>query len=242
MSMQASFLLSETDMAKARSPDDLRAWTINKCGELNQSAEAKAFSQSGSKLPKKFHDEIYPLSLFVTREYQGRSDVSVQPNLDNDNFDARITAPSIYGVETIYVEITFAKDGYDQSLRMEVLAKKGGVTMTGPVTASGRRGAANREVKVTPRAVSNAETVQQHLQLIETRVKAKTNVAYGSDHVLLVVVDDYLALMQDSDWPLLAARAEVWASDPTLDFGRLVILGASGHLFLSYDLACRPKA
>jgi hypothetical protein len=234
--MASSSILVDTDVAQARSPENLRAWVIQKCRELGQSAEAKAFSQSGAVLAKKFHDEIYPLSVFAEREYQGRSDVLIQPNLDSDNFDAKVTIVGSFSAQTTFVEITCAKDGYDESLRMEVLLKEGGVFMTGPIAKSGRRGASDRLVKVTPEAASHIETLERYLQLIETRVEAKSQVKYGPQYILLVAVDDYLALIQDSDWPLLAERAQSWIRRLELDFGRVVFLGLAGRLLLSYLL------
>jgi hypothetical protein len=234
--MQASSILNAADMAQARSPENLRSWVSQKCRELAQSPEAKGFSQSGAPLAKKFHDEIYPLSVFVAHEYRGRGDVLIQPNLGNDNFDAKVTITGSSGAQTTFIEITCAKDGYDESLRMEVLLKEGGVFMTGPITKSGRRGAPDRIVKVTPEAASHNETLERYLQLIETTVEAKSQVRYGPQHILLVAVDDYLALIQDCDWPLLDQRAKSWTSRLPLDFGRVVFLGLAGRLFLSYVL------
>jgi hypothetical protein len=234
--MLPSSILNAADMAQARFPEHLRAWVIQKCGELGQSPEARAFSQSGATLAKKFHDEIYPLSVFAAREYQDRDDVLIEPNLDNDNFDAKVVVFGPSGAKTSFVEITCAKDGYDESRRMEVVLKEGGVVMTGPITTSGRRGAPDRIVKVTPEAVSHTETLERYLRLIETTVQAKSRIKYGAQHTLLVAVDDYLALIQDSDWPLLAERAESWIRGLQPDFGRVVCLGLAGRLFLSYAL------
>ena len=56
-----------------------------------------------------------------------------------------ISGPS--GAKTSFVE----KDGYDESRRMEVVLKEGGVFMTGPITTSGRRGAPDRIVRISSR-------------------------------------------------------------------------------------------
>jgi hypothetical protein len=234
--MQPLSILDAADMTEPRSPQDFCGWVIQKCRELAQSPEAKAFSQSGASLPKKFHDEIYPLSVFVAREYRGRSDVLVEPHLGNDNFDAKVTVTGGNRPQITFVEITCAKDGYDESLRMEVLLKEGRVSMTGPITKSGRRGTPERIVNVATEGASHAETLERYLQLIETTVAGKSRIKYGPQHTLLIAVDDYLALIQDSDWPLLAERAESLLQKLHLDFGRIVFLGLAGRLFLSYLL------
>ncbi len=221
-------------MERARSPEDLRAWVLRKSRELAASPESKTFARSGATLPKKFHDEIYPLSVFALREYGGQANVLVQPNLGNDNFDAKVTVTKASGTQTAFIEITYAKNGYDESLRMEVLAKEGGVVLTGPITKSGRRGSPNRTVTVTPEAASHTKTLEDYLKLVEARVQAKARGRYGRNHILLVAVDDYRPLVQDSDWPLVDERARSLISTLSLDFGRVVYVGVAGRLLLSY--------
>ena len=234
--MEGASILCAVDMALPRTPDDFHAWVLQKCKELNSSREAKAFARSGAILPKKFYDELFPLALFVRREYQGRTDVSIEPHLGNDNYDATITIHESFGAHTIFVEITCAKDGYDESLRMEVLAREGGVSLTGPITKSGRRGSPDRFVKVTPEAASHLETLERYLRLVEATIEAKSKARYGRSHVLLVAVDDFLPLAQDYDWPLFNERARSWMRSVRLDFGQVVFVGIAGRLLLSYPL------
>jgi len=234
--MDASLILDRMEMEQARSPEDLHAWVMRKCRELSASPEAKTFARSGATLPKKFYDEIFPLSVFAAHQYRGRTDVLVEPHLGNDNFDAKITTNRGSQAEKLFVEITYAKDGHDESLRMEVLAREGHVFLTGPVAKSGRRGAPNRLVTVEPEAVSHTKTVENYLQLIESRVTAKARASYGRDYVLLVAVDDYLPLIQESDWQLLDQRARSLINQLVLDFSRVVFVGVAGRLFLSYTL------
>jgi hypothetical protein len=228
-------ILDPTDMAQARTPDDLHAWVLRKCKELSASPEVKTYARSGAKLPKKFYDEIFPLATFAIREYGGRTDVLIKPNLSSDGFDAEVMFEEPQA-RTLYVETTFAKDGYDESLRMEVLEKDGHVFLTGPVFKSGRRGAPDRTVTVAPEAACRSEQLASYLNLIEARVEAKAKARYGKDHVLLVAVDDYLPLAQDYDWPRVDERAREWIQRFNLDFGRVVFVGVAGRLALSYSL------
>ena len=234
--MDPSKILTEADMCQPRSPEAFYAWVISKCRELSSSPEAKAFARSGARLPKKLDDELFPLALFVHREFPGASEVTIEPHLGNDNYDAKITTHDSRGARTTFVETTCAKDGYDESLRMEVLAKEGGVSLTGPITKSERRGSPDRIVMAAYEAASHSETLESYLQLVESRVKAKSKVHYGTNHLLLVAVDDYLPLVQDYDWPILDERARAWIASCQLDFGRLVFVGVAGRLWLSYAL------
>jgi len=121
------------------------------------------------------------------------------------------------------------------SLRMEVLAREGGVFLTGPVTVSGRRGSPNRRVSVVPVAADHTETVTNYFNLIEKRLRAKSAVLYGDNHILLVAVDDYYALSENTDWPKLRAFADSLLPTIELDFPRVVFVGIAERLFLSLN-------
>jgi hypothetical protein len=230
--MDAATILVESEMSQARSPTELRNWVLGKCEELAASPEAKAFACSGARLSNKFYDEIYPLSVYASLQYGDRSDVLVQPNLSNDNFDATILGDN----GKRFVEVTYAKEGYDLSLRIEVLAREGHVCMTGPVFVCGRRGTPDRLVSVEPYALSHVDIVRAHLSLIEARVANKSRAIYGKEHLLLVAVDDYLALTEQPDCALLEERIELWLSEYPLNFGRIVFVGMAGRLFVSRNL------
>ncbi len=130
------------------------------------------------------------MAIFADREFGGRDDVLVQPNLGNDNFDARITVGE--GSRTILVEITYAKDGYDESRRMEV--REGSVSLTGPVSSSGRKGSPNRKVHVESEARSHLVALEEYLAMVRERLEDKARSRYGKDHVLVVAVDHDLYL------------------------------------------------
>jgi hypothetical protein len=234
-SVDASDILDRSDIECARSPRRLLAWVNKKCEELGATPEAKAFARSGAPMPKKFYEEIRPLAIFAGREFADRDDVLVEPNLGNDNFDARINVGG--DSRTIFVEITYAKDGYDESRRMEVLAREGSVCLTGPVFSSGRKGSPNRKVHVESEARSHAMALKKYLAMVKERLEEKARSCYGKDHVLLVAVDDYLTLQESSDHDCLRAEAQSWLLSLDLDFGRVVFLGVAGKLFISFELA-----
>jgi hypothetical protein len=234
--MNASMILGASEMSTPRLAPDFVAWVKKKAQELGASPEAKAFARSGARLPKKFYDELYPLGLFVKHEFAAMSDAVVMPNLrDKDNFDAII---SFRGrADTLYVEITRAINGYDQSLRLEVLADKGSVNWTGPIRrVEGRRGVPNRIVEVQDEGISGDLLRKEHLCLVKTVVRAKANKCYGRHHLLLLVIDDFLPFSTESDLRELQALITEGLLSSDLDFVRLVVLGISGNLVLSFQL------
>ena len=228
-------ILDASDMAQARTPAEFVAWVKRKGDELSATEEAKVFARSGAMLVKKFYDEIFPLARFVAIEYAGRNDVLVQPNLSNDNFDAHVTLGNCGERQNVFIEVTYAKDGYDLSLRMEVLAREGYVCVTGPVTCSGRKGFPDRRVSVEPFAADHLKALEKYFVLVEKRLRAKTKVQYGKSHILIVAVDDYLVLSEDSDWPRFTAFADALLPKLSLDFSRVVFVGVAGRLFHSLN-------
>lgn len=235
--MGASEILNAVDMMTPRTVPNFLAWVTQKGEDL--SAIPKAEQYIGSTLKTKFYDEIYPLSVYIKREYSNNSEVVVTPNLNNDNFDATVTFEGLRS--KVFIELTRAKKGYDESLRMEVLARDGYVPWgdAGPITSvSGRKGTPNRVIEILPTFVDHTdELLAEHFLLVETTVKAKSDGRqYGKNFILLVIVDDYDHFRTDSDHAKLDGfvRNNLLCSD--LDFARLIIFGISGKLHLSYDL------
>ncbi len=208
---------------------------MGKCKELGATPDAKAFARSGALLPKKFYDELFPLAIYVQREFSSRADARVSPHLGNANFDATITDPTASGTERkLFVEITFSKDGYDGSLRMEYLSKHGHANLTGPVSVVGRRGNANRRIEIEPEAANHSVLLEQQLSLLRARIEAKASKSYGQNYILLVAVDDYFPLRQEDDEKHIDGFLRDLIPSLDLDFGRIVVIGVAGKIFLSY--------
>ena len=226
-------LLTHTQLSKPRTPVALLEWVERKSKAFGASQKAKAYARSRTQLPKKFWEEIRPLAHFAVRRFGHRSDVRITPNLGNENFDATISVP---GQEPRFVEVTYAKDGYDEALRLEVLARDGSVNALAPITTFRRKGA-KRHVSVANEAVNHAEVLQRHLSLVKKRLEKKASGSYGLGHTLLLVVDDYIPFRTSPDVEALEDMIRSNVSRLCLDFRELVILGASGQLFLPYTLS-----
>ena len=235
--MASSEILNALDMAKPRTVSDFLDWVTKKEEDLSAIPKAEQFI--GSTLKTKFYDEIYPLSVYVKREYSNSPGVIITPNLNSDNFDATVTFKGL--PSKVFIEITRAKNGHAESLRMEALARDGCVPWgdAGPIASvSGRKGAPNRVVEILPKVVDRTdELLAEHFLLVKTTVNAKAGGRrYGGNFILLVIVDDYDHFQTDSDHAKLDGfiRSNLLCTD--LDFARLIIFGISGKLHLSYNL------
>jgi hypothetical protein len=218
-------ILQRADMEVPRSPRELCDWVDSKASELSQTKERKDYARSGAILPKKLWEEIRPLGLFALCRY-GAEGVMCTPNLSNDNYDGKIDFPES-SIPPIYVELTYAKDGYDEHLRLKVLSSEGTVNALGKITVSGTK-ASGKKIEVENEAVDHIEVRTAALALLKDRLAGKKNKQYGRTHVLVVVVDDYLPFRTDEDKEVLVKHAQSIVADLKLDFGAAYLLGASG--------------
>ncbi len=237
--MNGSKILKHKEFEVTRTPAALKEWVDARCVELGATPEAKAYARSGALLPKKLYDEVRPLALFAWREFGNRDNVKVTPNLNNDNYDGVIT---VYGQPSLFVEITYAKDGYGDSLRMEILSREGSVNALAPIAAAhGVRGSSKRQIEIPDEAVDHREVLNLHLSCVRECLKRKANITYGQNHVLVVVVDDYIPFYSSSDEAALDEAVRAILPSLRLDFLRIMMLGVSGRLFVQFETEGRAE-
>lgn len=218
-------ILNRAGMELSRTPRELCDWVDSKAAELSKTKEGKAYARSGALLPKKLWEEVRPLGLFALCRY-GDKGVLCTPNLTNDNYDGKIEF-SEPAAPPVYIEMTYAKNGQDERLRLEVLTKEGNVNALGEITVSGTK-ASGRAIKVEDEAVDHTKVRQAALDLVQERLGGKSNKQYGKNHILVVVVDDYLPFQGEEDKGVLMCYTQVALSRLNLNVGAVYLLGSSG--------------
>jgi hypothetical protein len=213
-------------MERSRTPRELCDWVDAKAAELSRTTEGKRYARSGALLPKKFWEEIRPLGLFALRRY-GDKGVRCTPNLTNDNYDGKIEFPGS-SAPSVYIEFTYAKDGYDERLRLTVLTDKGNVNALGKITVTGTK-ASGHAIEVENEAVDHLEVREAALGLVKERLAGKSNKQYGKNHILVVVVDDYLPFQADVDKEALVSYTHATLPGLNLNVGAVYLLGSSGN-------------
>ena len=220
-------ILSRVDMEVPRTPQALCDWVNSKASELSETDKGKRFARSGALLPKKLWEEVRPFGLFAFLRYGPKNDVRCAPNLSNENYDGRIDFDGT-STSPIYVEVTYAKDGHDEGLRLEVLSATGSVNALGTISVSGTK-TSGRTLKVANEAVDHNLTRGKGLDLIRERIIGKSRKTYGQSHILVVVVDDYLAFRTEDDRVILQEYARSVVDSVALDFRGVFLLGSSGN-------------
>lgn len=219
-------ILNRADMELSRTPRELCDWVDAKAMELSKTEEGKAYARSGELLPKKLWEEIRPLGLFALCQY-GDKGVRCTPNLSNDNYDGKIELSELSAC-TIYVEMTYAKDGFDERLRLKVLTNEGNVNALGRITVSGTK-ASGQTISVENEAVDHTEVRDAALDLVGKRLRGKNNKQYGKDHVLVVVIDDYLPFRTVEDKEVLMSYTQAALAELSLNMDAVYLLGSSGR-------------
>ena len=233
-------ILTEADITTPRSPRELVAWATHKNNQLSATAEAKLYTWSGAILPNKFKKEIWPLALFVAKEFAETPNTLITPNLGNENFDATVAFGD--GRPNVLIEITQEIDGYDLALRIEAVLANSFVPLTGPISRGGRRGAPDSVVVATLLMEDDSDRLAKHLKLVEDAVQRKAGRQYGENCNLLVVVDDYLGFPDDFSQEKLNELVTSKLLLPELDFMHLFIFGRSGNLARKYQLPRYSRA
>lgn len=218
-------ILNATDMEQSRTPCELCDWVDAKAAEFSSTQEAKEYARSGARLPKKLWEEIRPLALFARCRY-GDNGVRCTPSLSNDNYDGRIDF-SVPSAAPVYVEITYAKDGSDERRRLKVLSESGSVNALSKIKVS-RTKKYGQTICVENEAVNHTAVRDAALHRVTACLRGKSNKDYGKNHILVIVVDDYLPFRADEDKAILMTRIRDELSKLRMNVGAVYVLGSSG--------------
>ncbi len=231
-------LLTIEELTTPRTPTELARWREDKCRLFADCPEAKEWVLLHQGLSKNFHEELYPLGLFATHLYTGRSDIQCILNLDNRDFDATILDHSTSPSSELKVEITTAVDGYEEYLRMKYFVKHSTVPVWGKVSASGNERVGHK-IDVENELIAHSDLLKQTFSLIQSAVKGKSAIPnkppkYGQGHVLVVAFDDW-QWFTEQEMAALKDFVEKHVLTLPLDFAALYVVGLSGNTFVYFE-------
>jgi hypothetical protein len=221
-----SKILDPIDMTRERSPRELLEWKYDIYTKIAENAELRKEARVSSGLIKKLHEEISPLSILADNLYRDREDVKVTPIFDNDNYDAIITDHSKTPAVTWKVEFTYAIDGLDHHLRMEILNEERLVPVFGDIYRSKGKVTASHGIKELD------EIIEINFNLILDAAKKKTNKVYGQKHILGIFFDDYVGFDSKEAQSKLKCFFEDRILRLPLDFKKIYLIGSLNNIFM----------
>jgi hypothetical protein len=236
--MSPSNILIEDEIKKWRTPEELAHWVDEKISLFETTKETKKYYRKGSRLTKKFREEIVPFRFFINNLYPGRTDIKCIPNLGNENYDAIIQNYSVRPTSELKVEFTYAIDGYDLSLRLEVLHENGIVSLTDQINKD--TGTKNKGRKIEFKSEADKDSEEVLFDLIKKRAEEKCHGIYGNNHILVIIFSDNFLLFSDDKDPNALSRPGEFLNKEIatlpLDFQRVYVSEFSGRVLLPIGL------
>lgn len=114
-------------------------------------------------------------------------------------------------------------------MRLEVLTAEGSVNALGKISKSGTKASRRRTLEVENEAVDHEETRCKALEIVKMRIHGKSGKKYGPNHVLVIVVDDYLTFRTMDDRAVLVEFVKSIIESAKLDFRAVLLLGSTGN-------------
>lgn len=239
MNRRSDAILTADDMTTPRSPTELAQWVERTCRAIAADDSSKKAALLHQGMFKKFYEEIFPLSHFLSKVYAGRPDIECIPNLGNEDFDAIIIDHTTSPPSKQKIEITSAAENHEEHLRMKFFVQHGHVSVWGPLSASGTE-RTGHEIQVENEVISHRDLLQRTLSSIKSAAEGKSAKPnglprYGQEHILIIAFDDW-NWFRNEDEERFRQVVPHTIAQLSLDFGVIYLVGLSGKTCLRFDL------
>jgi len=229
-------VLTQQELETPRSAADMLAWVDAAHARFN-TKRLRADAREGKHFAKELVHEARPMALFAYRYFGASPQVIITHVIGNQNYDGMVDDKRNRPEALRYLEVTTTLKTYEDSLRMEVLSKKGSVAAYGPVIAEGPR---YRRVSIKAPGIAreHQDIRADHLKLVQEVVERKAKKQYEPKTALIVAVDDSVPFREKADVAALGALA-TGTLVPALrgtNFNLLALEGSNG-LHLCYRIA-----
>ncbi|WP_292796793.1 hypothetical protein [Nostoc sp. NMS7] len=182
--MSKDFVTKE-ELTKKRTPKELRECFECKIEEIIQQEGGKKSLRMRKGLCKEFIEEVYPLSILASIEFEDRNDIMLQPVIGNQNYDALIFENESSSLSML--EITQAQSN-DDYLKREMLDEKGYAPISGCIKKQGTK---NTSIKFESNlSTRHPENFNEQNKLISEALSKKNEKGYDSSTSLLIMFQD----------------------------------------------------
>jgi hypothetical protein len=180
----------ETEARRERTPAELLSWVDQTHRDLASSEEDRKWLRLEDGLVKLLLEEVRPLALFGIWLAQKHPQLTVQPTVSKEQErDGTLRSPD-WPISR-QVEVTVAKDGYHENLRMMHLNRFHRAPANGKISFI-RSGGRPRPVITPTRMRAANETRTEIYRLVRGAAENKLRKAYTRDTWLLIAFDDHI--------------------------------------------------
>lgn len=190
-------ILDSNDMQKERNAHELCEWVTAKLEEVSSaSRQVKEDSRLKRGQFKKFKDELLPLRTYMSHCHGVDLRTTCKHILGNQPYDARLFLRHEEDIHTSKIEITYAIDGHQESLRMEKLNKEGHVSLSRSLLPPGSGKPGSRDVDYAGGSATTSSAQAMDLILLTIVKAADAKLVRHKDYeqgtILLVGFEDHL--------------------------------------------------
>ena len=221
-------ILSPEEMKKPRTVAELGAWVLKVHDEFTRAKEPRSFLRQKKGLSKQFYEEVWPLLRFAQAKYGNDSLTKLVLVIGSQQYDAIVTKVD----STEYkVEITFAKDGYEEFHKMKLLERDGHVSVFGTLDITGTKNK-GYSYRMNDGACSLDEIFEKYLSAIIRAFEAKSNCTYEDVNTLIIGFDDFMLFLDDEDSATFTRMILDAAMSINCSFSDVWIVGMSGKFYV----------
>jgi hypothetical protein len=143
-------------------------------------------------LCKQLVEEVYPLSIFACLRFNVSQNITLQPIIGNQKYDALITDHLYNPPQTSKLEITQAHEGESEYLRRLILQEQGWAPVSGQIEKSGTK---NTGIKLITNSVAKRldDLLNEQIALIRDALYRNLNKEYENDTALLIMFEDVVS-------------------------------------------------
>ena len=194
-------VLSQQEIETPRSAAGMLTWVDAAHARFN-TKRLKNEAREGKHFANELVHEARPMALFAYRYFGASPKVIITHVIGNQNYDGMVEDKRERAEALRYLEVTTTLKTYEDSLRMEVLSKKGSVAAYGPVIAEGPR---HRRISIKAPGVAREHQAirADHLKLVQEAVERKAKKKYEPNTVLIVAIDDSVPFREKADVAVL---------------------------------------
>ena len=230
--MRVEEIITKDEIETPRSFEGYVTWFEQKIQRINATSDPELRKQSLCAIGifKWFYEEGWPIYELLKKK-QNEWDVTVIRCLvGNQSYDAEITVPECTpdGIPR-WIEVTQVIDGRDNNIRMNVLAEKREVSLTGPAykTKDGK-------FSVIPEAEAVDVKVTEIACELKKRIDCKTSKVYPPNTALLIYVDDIGRFESDRHFARLKSVVEYSRPQWAKVFMKVHLITSQGKAFAEF--------